>query len=333
MEAIFLCDLPGSIDRVYGGGIKPRMEQSIGILPQVFTKQDVLFNQARFTQTRFVFSTWGMPVFTEEEIIACFPKLECVFYAAGSVQEFARPFLNRGIHVFSAWHANGIPVAEYTVAQIILATKSFFQTAPLMSCGAVTEAKNAYFGHPGNYEVTIGLLGCGTIGSEVAVRLQSYCLKVIAFDPFLSEERARALNVELCSLDDVFSRAQVVSNHLANNADTRQLLRYEHFSRMRSHSVFLNTGRGAQVVETDLVRVLEERPDLTAVLDVTFPEPPEKGHKFYELPNCILTPHIAGSIGNEVRRMAIFMERAYEKYTLGEKDSSEITPKMLQTMA
>ena len=96
---------------------------------------------------------------------------------------------------------------------------------------------------------------------------------------------------------------------------------------------FLNTGRGAQVVEEDLARVLKDRPDLTAVLDVTYPEPPVEGHAFYQLPNCVLTPHIAGSSGDEVHRMAEYMAREYQKYVSGEPCAYEVTHKMLETMA
>jgi len=73
---------------------------------------------------------------------------------------------------------------------------------------------------------------------------------------------------------------------------------------MRPYATFINTGRGAQVVEEALADVLRSRPDLTAVLDVTWPEPPVAGHPFYSLPNCVLTPHIAGSSGDEVHRMS-----------------------------
>lgn len=85
------------------------------------------------------------------------------------------------------------------------------------------------------------------------------------------------------------------------------MLNRDLFARMKPNAVFLNTGRGAQVVEVDLVSVLEDRPDLTAVLDVTFPEPPTEGHPFYALPNCFITPLIAGSLGDEVCRMAEYM--------------------------
>ena len=105
------------------------------------------------------------------------------------------------------------------------------------------------------------------------------------------------------------------------------------FDRMMPYATFINTGRGAQVVENDLVRALREREDLTAILDVTYPEPPALGHPFYDLPNCILTPHIAGSLGNETHRMAEYMIREWKCYTEGKKTLYEVTLSMLETMA
>ena len=103
---------------------------------------------------------------------------------------------------------------------------------------------------------------------------------------------------------------------------------------MIPYSTFINTGRGAQLVEADLVRILEERADLTAVLDVTDPkEPPERDHPFYSLPNCFLTPHIAGSLGSEVVRMAEYMAEEFEAYLKGEPTRYEVSLKMLETMA
>ena len=111
------------------------------------------------------------------------------------------------------------------------------------------------------------------------------------------------------------------------------MLTEKHFASMMPHATFLNTGRGAQVIEDDLVRVLEQRPDLTAVLDVTEPEPPLPGHGFYRLPNCILTPHMAGSSGWEVRRMGVFMLEEFRRFTAGEACQYEVSLKMLETMA
>ena len=95
----------------------------------------------------------------------------------------------------------------------------------------------------------------------------------------------------------------------------------------------LEESRGAQVVEDDLCKVLADRSDITALLDVTWPEPPVEGHPFYSLKNCILTPHIAGSAGMEVFRMSEYMVNEYNKYIAGEKTQYEVSLKMLKTMA
>lgn len=139
--------------------------------------------------------------------------------------------------------------------------------------------------------------------------------------------------MEKCSLEELFERSFVVSNHLANNEQTKGMLQYNMFHHMRENAVFINTGRGAQVVEDDLVRILRERPDLTALLDVTDPEPPVAGHPFYTLPNCLLTPHIAGSAGDEVGRMGEYMLAECKAYLGGEGCRYEVTEGMLATMA
>ena len=185
----------------------------------------------------------------------------------------------------------------------------------------------------GNYNENVGLIGCGMIGSLVAEMLKAYNLGVLVYDPFLSDEKVDALGVKKVSLDELFKSCRVVSNHLANNEATKGILQYSHFSSMLPYATFINTGRGAQVVEDDLVRILREREDLTALLDVTYPEPPVKDHPFYTLENCILTPHIAGSAGQEVRRMGAYMARELECYLKGDKCAYEVSLEMLKTMA
>jgi phosphoglycerate dehydrogenase-like enzyme len=332
-KAIFLCEKENKIFCVYNGETLRELQALTGIEQKIYQKADVLENPADFAEVEVIFSTWGMSVFTEEEIKACFPSLKCVFYGAGSVQKFARPFLNCGVKVFSAWAANAVPVAEMTLAQIILANKGYFLTNRRYHTEGNKSAKAAFAGCRGNYGETVGIIGAGMIGRLVIGMLKQYQLKVIVFDPFLPDEKAAELGVEKCDLPTLFEKAFVVSNHLANNEQTKGMLNYPLFSQMRENAVFINTGRGAQVVEDDLARVLQERPDLTALLDVTFPEPPAQGHPFYTLPNCLLTPHIAGSAGDEVARMGEYMMLEYRSWKSGEPCSYEVTEKMLETMA
>ena len=274
-----------------------------------------------------------MPEFTENEIKTYLPSLRAVFYGAGTVQAFARPFLNSGVEVFSAWAANAVPVAEYTVAQIILANKGFFSSSRIAKTGNRKAAAENFHAYPGNYTVKIGIIGAGMIGKLVINMLKSYRLEVLVFDPFLPDEKAAELKVKKASLETIFKECQVVSNHLANNEQTKGMLHGKLFESMLPFSTFINTGRGAQVVENDLIEVLKNRPDLTAVLDVTFPEPPTDDSELYTLPNCILTPHIAGSAGNEVRRMGEYMKEEYEKFIQNGLCKYEVTLEMLKTMA
>ena len=318
MKTIYLCESEGDLRSVYG------TEATI------YRKADVLQDPLQFQNTEYIFSTWGMPVFTEAEIRACLPKLKAVFYGAGSVQKFARPFLNCGVRIFSAWAANAVPVAEYTLAQIVLANKGFFGSSRAAKSGDRQAAQKLAKRYPGNYDVKIGIIGAGMVGKLVIGKLRDYRLQVLVFDPFLPDETARLLGVEKVTLPELFRQCQVVSNHLANNEQTKGMLNGTLFESMRPNATFINTGRGAQVVEADLIRVLTQRPDLTALLDVTYPE---QGSPLYSLPNCVLTPHIAGSSGNEVRRMGAYMEEEYQRLTRNQPCRYEVTAAMLETMA
>ena len=333
MKTIILCRAAHHVQNVYAPSVMERLSGLADLDAVRYGKEDVLACPEKFADTEVIFSTWGMPAFTEQEIRTYLPSLQCVFYAAGSVQGFARPFLNCGVRIFSAWAANAVPVAEYTVAQIILAGKDFYCQSALWSQKQFDKAALRRGAHLGNYGKRVGLIGCGMIGSMVAQKLKSYDLEVLAYDPFLSQERAERLQVRQVSLQELFAACSVVSNHLANNASTKGMLQYEHFASMPAYATFLNTGRGAQVIEDDLVRALRERPDLVAVLDVTDPEPSPAEHAFYTLPNCFLTPHIAGSLGGEVVRMAEYMADEYARYASGQPCLYEVTAQMLETMA
>lgn len=322
------------IRRVYDTETRAELERLFDFIPGTFTAADVRAGRVRDAQV--LFSTWGMPVLTRGDWAAAAPELKAVFYGAGSVRFFAGPLLSGGVRVFSAWQANGIPVTEYTVAQIILANKGFFGAARRCSRSRADrrDAERYFQSFRGNYDTPVGLIGLGAIGAGVARRLvRDYRLTVYAYDPFCTPERAAELGVRLAGLEEIFSVCRTVSNHTANVPATRGLLNYALFSRMLPNATFLNTGRGAQVVEDDLVRALREEPGRTAVLDVTDPEPSPEGHPFYGMENVILTPHIAGSSGAECFRMGSWMADEARRWLSGEPLRFEVTEQMLETMA
>jgi phosphoglycerate dehydrogenase-like enzyme len=111
------------------------------------------------------------------------------------------------------------------------------------------------------------------------------------------------------------------------------MLDYSLFSSMGKCAAFINTGRGAQVVEADLARALRDEPSRCALLDVTWPEPCPKGHEFWSLPNVFITPHIAGMGLGDTRRMSDYILEEIRRYKAGEPLRSEVTLPMLATMA
>ena len=324
MKAIFLNDDPALIHRVFSADIREQLGNPELILPKELKRRDL-------RDVEVIFSTWGMPALSEDEIRAHFPALREVYYAAGSVQAFARAFLQCDARVFSAWGANAMPVAEFAVAQIVLANKGYFRSARIARPRDWNKTIAGSF--PGNFRTRIGLIGCGMIGSLAAQMLRAYDLEVLVYDPYVSDARATELGVTRCPLEELFAECQTISNHLPDNEKTKNMLNYNLFRLMKPNATFINTGRGAQVAEAGLIRALKEEPGRTALLDVTHPEPPARGSALYTLPNVILTPHIAGSMGGEVARMGEYMCREYLALRESRAPQYEVTIQMLETMA
>ncbi len=313
----------------------PKVMEKLGTFGELsprISKSSLTEHRQFLAECEVAFSTWGMPCLTEEEIRTYLPSLKFLFYSAGTVQAFARPFLNCGVRVFSAFAANAVPVAEYTFSQIVLASKGFYQASgrfrpafPL----AVKFAKST----PGNFEAKIGLVGLGAIGSMVAEMLKTLDVEVLAYDPFVSKEKADQLGVKLASLEEIFETCDVVSNHLANKEELNNIFNGKLFGRMKKYSVFINTGRGAQVNEWALAMNLLLHPSRTAVLDVLKREYIPFINPLFWCRNAIITPHIAGSMGNETQRMAYYMINQLENHLSGNEMQYEITAEMLEKMA
>jgi phosphoglycerate dehydrogenase-like enzyme len=170
-------------------------------------------------------------------------------------------------------------------------------------------------------------------GRLVRERLRPFDLRVVAYDPYVTPEEARVIGVDLMSLEDLFESSEVVSLHSPLLPETEGMILGSHVASMKWNATLINTSRGAVVREAEMVEVLEERPDLWAVLDVTNPEPPEPGSRLYNLPNVLLTPHIAGSLGSECRRMGRLVVDELRRYVAGVPLEYEITRERAALMA
>jgi phosphoglycerate dehydrogenase-like enzyme len=186
---------------------------------------------------------------------------------------------------------------------------------------------------PSTVGSTVGLISLSRTGRLVAERLRRLEVAVLAYDPTWPTNRAAEFDVELCSLDELFARAHVVSCHAPLLPATRGLLRGAHFARMRAGATFINTARGAIVDESELVAVLRARPDLFALLDVTDPEPPPPTSPLYDLPNVLLTPHLAGSTGRECQQLGRVVVDEVRRFLAGTPLHHEVRADQLPLLA
>jgi phosphoglycerate dehydrogenase-like enzyme len=319
------------LERVFGQGRRERIAELTQLLPDILHPARFEANPAPWNSVEVVFCTWGM---TEElaRMLGALPRLKAVFYAAGSVQGFARPLLERGIVVVSAWAANAIPVAQFTLAQILLSLKGYFRDLREAQYPASQRFK-PHVQAPGVLAAKVALLGYGMVGREVARLLRPFDLQVLAYAPFLDEAETRREGIQLVTLAEAFSQANIVSNHLADLPGTRGLLGKTQFETLPEGATFINTGRGATVVEAELSAVLSARPDLTALLDVVDPEPLPPDSPWHAVHNALISSHIAGSLGREVVRMADFMLEEFKAWHAGQALKYAVTLEMLETMA
>lgn len=284
----------------------------------------------RLAEVELLFSGWGAPML-DAAFLERAPRLRAVFYGAGSVRGIVSDAMwERGIRITSAYVTNAVPVAEYTLATILLSLKHFWRFAHGVRHDGRYPPR---WRVPGNYHSTVGLVSLGMIGRLVRERLRPFDLRVIAYDPFCSAAEATRLGVELRSLEAVFAEADVVSLHTPWIPETVGMVTGAHLASMKEGATFINTARGAVVRETEMIGVIQQRPDLQFVLDVTHPEPPVPGSALYALPNVVLTPHIAGSMAGECQRMGRFMVDELKRYLAGEPLQGEITREKAARMA
>ena len=311
-----------AFEKIYG---KEEREDVIGLAdvyapPQ--TGDSVANNPRVLAEAEVILSGWGAPAMGGAFLEAA-PKLRVVLYGAGSIRRVATPALwERGVRITSAHAANAVPVSEYALAAILFSLKRVWHFA---FSARQDKAMPRQGQVPGAYGSTVGLVSLGMVGRLVRERLRPFDLRVVAYDPHVTLEEARTLDVDLLSLEDLFEASDVVSLHTPWLPETEGMILGSHLASMKHNVTLINTSRGAVVREPEMVEVLRERPDLWAVLDVTHPEPPAPGSPLYALPNVVLTPHIAGSLGRECRRMGRLVVDELRRYVTGEPLQHEIT--------
>jgi D-3-phosphoglycerate dehydrogenase len=225
-------------------------------------------------------------------LIAAAPTLRAIARAGTGVDNVDVPAASaRGIVVMNAPGANSISVAELAMGLILAMARHLPAADAAMKQGKWEKKK--FLGEEVR-EKTLGLAGLGRIGQEVARRAAAFGMRIIAHDPFISEQVAADLGVELVSLDDVFARADYVSLHMPSNEKTRKIVNAERLARAKKGIHIINTARGDLIDETALADAIESGQVAGAALDV-FEKEPTVDHRLQLLPQVVATPHIAAS--------------------------------------
>ncbi|TQL18472.1 hydroxyacid dehydrogenase [Streptomyces sp. SLBN-134] len=246
---------------------------------------------------------WGCPPL-DADVLRAAPRLRAVVHTAGSVRGHVTDACwERGIEVSSAAAANAVPVAEYTLAMILLTGKRVLETARDYRA---SRTRPDWLSTPrtvGNHRRTVGVLSASLIGRRVIELLRPHDVEVLLHDPFVDEAGAAELGVRSVGLAELFRRSDTVSVHTPLLPATRGLVGRELIDTMRPDAVLINTARGA-VLDQDALADAALAGRIRAVLDVTDPEVLPPGHPLWQCDNVLLTPHLAGSQGNEWRRLA-----------------------------
>ncbi|MFJ8559765.1 hydroxyacid dehydrogenase [Streptomyces microflavus] len=287
---------------------------------------------AALAGAELLITCWGAPPLTAG-VLAAAPRLRAVVHAAGSVKHHITPACwDRGVQVTSAASANALPVAEYTLAAILFAGKNVLGTAHrYRQLRAPHDWRAELEGH-GNYRRCVGIVGASRIGRRVIELLRPFDLDVLLFDPYVDTGAAARLGAVKVGLDELCARSRVVSVHAPELPATRHMIGAAQLAAMADGTTLVNTSRGSLIDGDALLPELVSG-RLNAVLDVTEPEVPPAGSPLYDLENVLLTPHVAGSLGDEIHRMGDFALDEVARYVQGLPFADPVTPDGLARMA
>ncbi|GHC66353.1 2-hydroxyacid dehydrogenase [Streptomyces flavofungini] len=303
------------VDRVLAPGLRQRLARSVELAPGALTGGLTGADaRAVLARAEVLVTGWDCPRLTAD-VLAHAPRLRAVVHAAGSVKPVVTDALwDRGILVSSAADANAGPVVAYTLAAITFATKG-----ALPAAARYAERWPPFTERTGADARTIGVIGASRIGRRVIAALNASDAghRVLLTDPYVTPAEARTLGVDLVGLPELCRASSVVTLHAPQLPETRGLLSADMLDLIPDGGVVVNTARGS-LLDTDALTRACAAGRLDAFLDVTDPEPLPPGHPLLALPNVLVTPHIAGAQGSEVRRLGEYAVAEVERYVRGD---------------
>ena len=238
------------------------------------------------------------------DVLAAATNLKIIGRAGVGVDNIEVPVASeRGIIVVNSPEGNTMAAAEHTVAMLLALSRNISQANASLKDGKWERSK--YMGVE-VYNKALGVIGLGKIGREVAKRMQSFGMDVIAYDPFLSDESAAALGIEKVGLDALFSRSDYITLHLPKTKDTEKMLNDAAFAKMKNGVRIINVARGGIVDEAALLRAIESGKVAGAALDVFEVEKDPAAIKLLvDCEKIVTTPHLGASTEEAQEKVAV----------------------------
>jgi phosphoglycerate dehydrogenase-like enzyme len=274
---------------------------------------------------------WGAPVVGRREL-ELMPRLRAIFHAAGTVKGHLMPDVwDRGILVTTAAAANAYPVAEYSLAMILLAGKGII---PIIRDYQLNDEIDLAKDYPeiGNYRRTVGIIGASTVGRLVIDLLEPFDFEVLLYDPIIASDDPVLSSVQRVDLPELFRRSTVVSVHAPLLPETLGMVGAEQLALLPQGATLINTAR-APIVDSDALAAAVGDGRIRAVLDVTDPEPLPLGDPLRALDDVLITPHVAGALGNELHRLGESALHEAELFLAGEPAAYPVAKSDLTAMA
>lgn len=227
------------------------------------------------------------------EVIAKADNLKIIGRAGVGVDNIDIPAATaRGIIVINSPGGNTIAATEHTMAMMLAMSRNIPIANETVHKGEWNRKKYVGVELRGK---TLGVIGMGRIGSGVAKRAQAFDMDVMAYDPYINEERAKALGVKVATLDEVVEKADFITVHMPLNKSTRGMINYAKMQKMKKGVRLVNCARGGIIVEEDLARAVKEGLVAGAAIDVFTSEPIPADHPLIGVPGIVLTPHLGAS--------------------------------------
>jgi phosphoglycerate dehydrogenase-like enzyme len=277
-------------------------------------------------------TSWASPRLTVEDLDRA-RKLRIVAHAAGTIRPYVPiEAFDRGIVVTSAAGVIATYVAEMTLALAVILLRRAVQHDRAMREKRTWGDESLRQNTDSLIRTRVGLVGFGRVAREFVRLLRPFKSEVLAFDPYASAEVAEMLRVRLTSLEELMSQCRVVSIHAANLPQTRHLVGKEELALLQDGAVLINTARGAVVDQQALIEELRKR-RIWAALDVFDPEPPPPDSELRDLPNAVLTPHIAGPAAERRWELTAHAVNQLRRFFSGKPPIDRVTKGMLDWTA